>query len=97
MDHTELIVKNGVVRIPSIFMFENYEELTVFLNRARESICIVIFENEEIVVDPNRDNFEWRTKLLIYSNIIGNREIVNAYLRYLGDIDRMSWDNARGV
>ena len=95
MDHVKLIVKNGVVRIPSIFMFESYEELTVFLNRARESTCIVIFENEEIVVDEKRDNFEWRTKLLIYSNIIGNREIVNAYLRYLGDIDKMSWDNAR--
>ena len=96
MEHVELIVKNGTVRIPSIFMFESYEELTIFLYRAHESNCIVIFENEEIVVDPSRDDTQGRTKLLIYSNIIGNREIVNAYLRYLGDIDRMSWDNVQG-
>lgn len=91
----EYIVKDGVVRIPSIFMFENYEALTIFLGRAGESNCTVIFENEEIVVDPNRSDFEGRTRLLIYSNLVGNKEILNAYLRYLGDIDRMSWDRVQ--
>ena len=97
MNHVELIVKNGTLRIPSIFMFEDYEEITIFLGRAEEANCSVIFENEGIEVSPRGTPTEVRTKLHIYSSIIGNREIVNAYLRYLGDIDRMSWDKVRGA
>lgn len=96
MNHLELIVKNGTVRIPSIFMFEHFEDVTIFLNRAKEADCTVIFENENVEVAPNNDDFGVRTKIHIYSAMIANRELGNAYLRYLGNIDKMSWDNARG-
>jgi hypothetical protein len=92
----ELIVKNGTVRIPSIFMFEDYEGITIFLGRAEEAGCTVIFENEGMVISPRGTSTEVRTKLHIYSHMVGNREIGNAYLRYLGGIEKMTWDNAQG-
>lgn len=94
MDHAELIVKNGTVRIPSIFMFEDWIDIDSFLTHARKVNCTVIFENEKIEVVPN-DN-EPSAKIGIYKTIVAHKEIVNAYLRYLGNIDKMSWDNARG-
>lgn len=94
MDHVELIVKNGTVRIPSVFMFGHFEDVTIFLNRAKEANCTVIFENENMVVEPNTDDMGVRAKIHIYSTIIAHRELGNAYLRYLGNIDKMSWDNA---
>ena len=95
MEHLELIKKNGTVRIPSIFMFENFEDITIFLCRAAEAGCTVIFVNEDIEVLPHGTPTEVRVKLHIYSNIIGNREIANAYFRYLGNLEEMSWDNVR--
>ena len=95
MEHLDLIVKNGTVRIPSIFMFEDYEEITIFLGRAAEAGCTVIFENEDIEITPHGTPTVVRAKLHIYSNIIGNREIANAYFRYLGNLDEMSWDNVK--
>ena len=93
MEHLEFIVKNGSVRIPSIFMFEYFEDLTVFLSHAKKANCIVVFENERFAVDPNNDDTIIRAKIHAYSAVIACRDIGNAYLRYLGDIDNMSWDN----
>ena len=88
--HLELIVKDGKVTIPSIFMFEDYLDVTQFLDHARKMNCIVIFENENVEVNPITDDS--RFKIYIYSQMVGHREIGNAYLRYLGNIDKMSWD-----
>lgn len=96
MEHLELIVKNGTIRIPSIFMFEYFEDLTVFLSHAKKANCIVIFENERIGVEPNNEDTIIRAKIHAYSSVIACREIGNAYLRYLGNIDKMSWENVRG-
>lgn len=95
MECLKHIVKNGVVRIPSIFMLENFEKISIFLARAEEAECTVIFENEDIKVVPHGTPTEVRTKLHIYSNIIGNREIANAYFRYLGNLAEMTWDNVK--
>lgn len=91
MSHLELIVKDGTVTIPSIFMFEDWVDIDPFLNHARKMNCTVIFENENIKVAPN-DNHTSSAKIGIYRTVIAEREIVNAYLRYLGNIDKMSWD-----
>ena len=96
MEHLELIKKNGTVRIPSIFMLENFEKISIFLGRAEEAECTVIFENEDIKVVPHETPTEVRAKLHIYSNLIGNREIANAYFRYLGNLAEMTWDNVKG-
>lgn len=91
--HFDIIVNDGTVRIPSIFMFEDWVDLDLFLARARQMNCTVTFENEEIVVDPN--NNDSSIKIGIYKTIIAHKEIVKAYLRYLGNIDEMSWDEMR--
>ena len=88
--HLDTIVKDGVVRIPSIFMFEDWVDIDLFLVRAKQMNCLVIFENEDIVVDPK--NNESSMKIGIYRTIIANKDIVNSYLRYLGNIEEMSWD-----
>ena len=88
--HAELIIKDGTVTIPSIFMFEDYLEVTQFLSHARKMNCTVIFENENVEVNPNNDDS--RFKMYIYTQMVGCRELGNAYLRYLGNIDKMSWD-----
>jgi hypothetical protein len=95
MDHLELIVKDGEVRIPSIFMFDNSRELEQFLESAKKMDCSVVFENENIEVLPNKDDGIVCAIIAIYKPIIDNHEIGNAYLRYLGNIDKMSWDKVQ--
>lgn len=96
MNHLELIVKDGTIRIPSIFMFEHFEDVTIFLNNAKKANCTVIFDNENMTVVPGEDDFGIRTKIHIYTTMIANRELGNAYVRYLGNIEKMTWDNVRG-
>lgn len=93
--HLELIEKNGTVKIPSIFMFENNRNLTDFLDRSREANCTVIFENENIKVLPNVDDGVAGSILAMYKPMIDNRGVGNAYLRYLGNIDKMRWDKVK--
>lgn len=89
--HLELIVKDGTVTIPSIFMFEDYLTVSQFLDHARNMNCTVVFENESVEVKPITDDS--RFKIYIYSQMVGYRELGNAYVRYLGNIDKMSWEN----
>lgn len=96
MDHLELIVKDGTIRIPSIFLFEDFEDVTIFLNHAKKANCTVVFDNENMTVAPDGGDSVVRTKVHIYTTMIANRELGNAYVRYLGNIDKMSWDNVRG-
>lgn len=93
MNHLELIVKGGTVRIPSIFMFENTLDITEFLDRSAEANCEVIFENENIMVLPDKDDGITCAMIAIYKQMVGNREIGNAYVRYLGSIDKMRWND----
>lgn len=92
MNHLEIIVKDGTVRIPSIFMFEDWIDVEPFLAHARKMNCTVVFENENITVEPN-DYDSVRRKIGLFVTIISYREIGNAYVRYLGSPDKMSWDN----
>lgn len=90
MNHLDIIVKDGTVSIPSIFMFDDYLYLKQFLDHARKMNCTVVFENENVEVKPTIDDS--RFKMYVYEQMVGNREIGNAYVRYLGNIDKMSWD-----
>lgn len=91
--HLDVIVKDGTVKIPSIFMFEDWVDIDTFLNHARKMNCTVIFENEKIEFVPH-DN-ESNVIIGMYRTIIARKEIVNAYLRYLGNIDKMGWDEIK--
>lgn len=95
MNYLELIVKDGTVRVPSIFMFGHYDEVVGFVDRALKQNCTVVFENERETFTSEMNDSDVRYKLLKYAAIISNREVGNAYLRYIGDIDRMTWDKVK--
>ena len=90
--HVELIVKDGTVTIPSIFMFEYPDDVTHFIRQAQNMNCTVIFENESLVIKPEDNYTEYRYYLFAYNSIISNRKIGDAYVRYVGSPDKMSWD-----
>lgn len=92
MNHLELIVKDGTINIPSIFMFEHYDEVVAFVEYARKQNCVVVFKNERERISPEMSDTDVRYKLLKYSSIIINHDVGNAYLRYLADLDKMKWD-----
>ena len=94
MNHLEHIVKDGTVTIPSIFMFEDWIDIEPFISHARKMNCTVVFENENITVEPN-DYEKVRMKIGVFKTMIAEREIGNAYLRYLGNIDKMGWENVK--
>ena len=89
MNHLEIIIKDGTVKIPSIFMFEDWIEIDPFLAHARKMNCTVIFVNENIIVAP--DDGRHSAKIGFYKTMIADRELGNAYVRYLGSIDKMKW------
>ena len=94
MNHLELIVKDGTVRIPSIFMFEDWVDIDPFIQHAMKMNCTVIFENERITVKPD-DYVDAMRTIGIFKMIVSYREIGNAYVRYLGSPNEMSWDNVK--
>lgn len=95
MNHLDLIVKDGTVTIPSIFMFEYPDEVTNFIRQAQKMNCTVIFENESFVIAPEDDYTIYRFYLAAYNSIISNRKIGDAYVRYVGSPDKMTWDKVR--
>ena len=95
MNHLDLIVKDGTVTIPSIFMFEHYDEVVTFVKTARKQNCTVVFENESVTITSKMSDSDVNYKLLNYASIITNHEIGNAYLRYLGSLDKMGWDKVK--
>ena len=94
MNHLDLIVKDGTVTIPSIFMFEHYDEVVGFVDEARKQNCTVVFENEREKITSEMDDSTLRYKLLKYVSIMST-DVGKSYLRYLADIDKMSWDNVK--
>ena len=95
MNHLDLIVKDGTVTIPSIFMFEYPDEVTNFIRQAQKMNCTVIFENESFVIAPEDDYTDYRFYLAAYNSIISNRKIGDAYVRYVGSPDKMTWDKVK--
>lgn len=89
--HLDVIVKDGTVRIPSIFMFEDWVDIDSFLTHARKMNCIVVFENEHIEFVPN--DRESTVEIGMYKTMIADKKFLNAYLRYLGNIDKMGWED----
>lgn len=94
MNHLDIIVKDGTVSIPSIFMFEDWIDIDPFLSHARKMNCTVIFENENLTVLPT-DYESVRRHIEIFRTIISYREIGNAYVRYLGSPNKMGWDKVK--
>lgn len=92
--HRDLIVHNGRVSIPSIFMFKGgCDELFPFLYACEKENCVVVFENENITVN-SQGAFE-NLILSIYASIAQNHKVGDDYIRYLGNIYDMSWDKVK--
>lgn len=91
--HFELIVPDGKITIPSLFMFKGgCEELFPFLLACREMRCVVEFENEQIIVDYNGENKTVQDFVLsIYAHIAEHPKIAEDYIRYLSNLDKMNW------
>ena len=91
--HYELIKENKTIIIPSVFMFKGgHLELYPFLQKCKELNCSVYFQNEELLIEPQSES-ETNMRLLIYLSIASNSKIGDDYLRYLNNIDEMTWEN----
>lgn len=96
--HFDLIVKNGKIEIPSIFMFKNQNlELYEFLTQCRKMKCSIHFKNEDLFYDANNPYSPDNTLINIYQLVITDKNILKNYLNYLQNIDNMTWDKASDI
>lgn len=87
--HFESIIENGLLNIPSVFVFSGGNmELFPFLAACKELNCTVYFKNEDITVLPESDNFD-NVVLSIYAAIAQNPKIAEDYIRYLSHYEEM--------
>ena len=96
LPHGDIIVPNGEITIPSIFMFNGADDLYPFLYGCAKSNCKVHFENEHIDVLPNEDSAMKSLRLLGYVSVMSCREIGNDYIRYLANLEKMQWVHSEG-
>lgn len=89
--HDEIIVPNGRIIIPSLFMFDEAEKFYAFLHICKKKNCRVRFENEGIDILPDEDSLAQTVKLMCYTNIMICRKIGNDYVRYLEEMGNMEW------
>lgn len=95
MNHLKFIVKDGTVKIPSIFMFKDILVLKSFLDNAKRANCTIVFENESLELPPHWENTDARYSYYIYSSMVTNKRIGESYVRYLDNLDEMTWDNVK--
>lgn len=90
--HADLVVKDGIIEIPSIFMFTGGpDELFPFLGACREKNCTVIFKNENITAEPE-DRGVQLVKYGVYSTLAACPGFMSQYLRYRLNLDTMNWE-----
>ena len=87
--HGELIVENGSITIPSIFMFDSIIEMKNFLHSCKMLNCIVRFENEDMIITPTDDGV-MDAKLASYGCIINFPKAAEDYIKYLFHKDDMN-------
>lgn len=91
MPHSEIVVSNGTVKIPSIFMFKGgADELFPFLYACKGKNCTVYFDNEDITVSPDSDARQ-NVMLSIYAMVAMMPNIPCQYARYMLNFDKMKW------
>lgn len=96
--HFELIVKDGRIEIPSIFMFsEGMTKYYAFLQACKEFNCTVYLKNENMTVTPDMEsNIPRNIKEMLYFQMAACPEMVEQYLRFLLNSGKMSWDLVQG-
>ena len=89
--HKEVIVKDGHITIPSIFMFDrDVLGMKLFIDCCRDMNCTVTFENEKLTVAPQYDS-DVNRQVMVYASIIASPKFAFDYIRYLQDANEMSW------
>ena len=89
--HRNVIVENGKIEIPSIFMFKGGgDELFPFLYVCKKKNCTVRFENEDITVLPEEDAYQ-NVVLSFYATVAANPVLPEQYMRYLNNLGKMKW------
>lgn len=91
LPHGNIIIPNGEITVPSIFMFEGTDDLYPFLYGCTKSNCKVHFENEDIDVLPNEDSTYKALRLLCYTTVMACRKVGDDYIKYLANLDKMKW------
>ena len=95
--HYELIQKDGVANIPSIFMFSGgMTEYYPFLKACSDFNCTVNLQNEGISIAPNDDDPARLIKEMIYFQVATSPELVEQYLRFMLNRDKMTWESVTG-
>ena len=95
--HYELIQKDGEVCIPSIFMFTGRQpEYYSFLHVCDAFNCTVHLQNEGITITPGDDDMRRKLKEMLYFQMATCPEMVEQYLRFLLNRDKMTWEAVKG-
>lgn len=95
--HFNVIVRDGTVEIPSIFMFEGGEtEYYPFLQACQKMNCTVHLVNEGITIVPGENDMMRRVKEMLYFQMARSPEMVTQYLNYALCGKRMTWDAVPG-
>lgn len=97
MPHYDLIQKDGAVNIPSIFMFTGGQtEYYTFLHACDAFNCTVHLQNEGITIKPGDDDIRRKLKEMLYFQMAACPEMVEQYLRFALNRDKMAWETAKG-
>lgn len=92
--HGELIVENGSITIPSIFMFETISQVQSFLHSCKVLNCTVCFENESMTATPDNES-TMVYYLAGYGGIMARPKFAEDYMKYLFHKDNMTWDKVK--
>lgn len=81
--HFDLVKENETVVLPSVFDFKGgFSEIYPFLHVCEVYNCTVIFENEDIIMEPKGDIAN-KVKLSVYAMLIENPKPFDDYIRYI--------------
>lgn len=96
--HIDLIVKDGNITIPSIFMFgKDTGGLFLFISCCREMNCTLHFENEDLHFNPTEHDSDTNVRLSCYMGIMARPKLAMDYIRYLSEMNDMTWDKVKGM
>ena len=94
--HSDLIVENGNITIPSLFMFgKDTSGLFLFITSCREKNCTLTFENEGLTFNPTEYDSDTNMILSCYLGIMARPKLAFNYMRYLSELNEMTWDNVK--
>lgn len=94
--HNDVIEKDSTIVIPSIFLFEGgAKECYPFLKKCEDNNCTVYFKNEDFTIYPDGQDTIASMKLIIYLTIAERRAFGNDFIRYLGNMEKMTWGAVR--